>query len=101
MTKDGRVDSYGIHDSGLPMKKENSNVSSNVSSKGAVFTPKEDLEVKIREEKRPEEQGQVAKSGREHSLRVTKAFIDDEGKGLARIALICANRRGSCLYFVW
>lgn len=95
MAKDGRVDSYGIHDSGLPMKKENSNVSSNVSSKGAVFTPKEDLEAKIREEKRPEEQGQVAKSGREHSLRVTKAFIDDEGKGLARIDTALLQRLGA------
>jgi hypothetical protein len=55
------------------------------SAKKAVFISKEDLEDKIREEKRPEGKGQKAGSGREFSLRVTKAFIDDEGKGLARI----------------
>jgi transitional endoplasmic reticulum ATPase len=55
------------------------------SAKKAVFISKEDLEDKIREEKRPEEKGQKPGSGKEFSLRVTKAFIDDEGKGLARI----------------
>ena len=87
MSKDGRVDSYGIHDSGAPMKKDSKEPKEvkKASAKKAVFISKEDLEDKIREEKGPEEKGQKAKTGREFSLRVTKAFIDDEGKGLARI----------------
>jgi transitional endoplasmic reticulum ATPase len=87
MSKDGRVDSYGIHDSGASMKKDpkKPEKAKNPSAKKAVFISKEDLEEKIREEKRPEETPQRAGSGKEFSLRVTKAFIDDEGKGLARI----------------
>jgi len=70
------------------MKKEtseNKKTPKKAPSKGAVFISREELDDKIREEKRPEEKGQVAKPGREFSLRITKAFIDDEGKGLARI----------------
>ena len=65
------------------------------SAKKAVFIPKDDLEDKIREEKRPEEHGQIARSGREFSLRVTKAFIDDEGKGLARIDTALLQQLGA------
>ncbi len=87
MSKDGRVDSYGIHDSDDPMKndpKKPKKVKKSSAGK-AVFISREELDDKVREEKRPEETPVRAGSGKEFSLRVTKAFIDDEGKGLARI----------------
>jgi len=97
MSKDGRVDSYGIHDSGVPGKKEPGEPKEKKKSSGksAVFTPKEDLPDKIREEKRPEEHGQKARPGKEFSLRVTKAFIDDEGKGLARVDTALLQQLGA------
>jgi len=97
MSKDGRVDSYGIHDGGVPVKKDSGQAGEEkkASAKKAVFIPKDDLEDKIREEKRPEEHGQKARSGREFSLRVTKAFIDDEGKGLARIDTALLQQLGA------
>ncbi len=102
MSKNGRVDSYGIHDRHDPLgkekkkpeKKEVENKVASSQSK-AVFTPKEDLEDKIREEKRPEETQQARKSSREFSLRVTKAFIDDEGRGLARIDTALLQQLGA------
>ena len=101
MSKDGRVDSYGIHDSLVPTKEkieeqaEEKAIEEKVSTSSAVFIPKEDLQDNIREEKRPEGQEQVAKKGREFSLRVTKAFIDDEGKGLARIDTALLQQLGA------
>ncbi len=87
MSKDEEIDSFGNEAKGLPVKKDpvRPEEMKKTSASKAVFIHKEDLEEKIREEKRPEEKGQVAKTGKEFSLRVTKAFIDDEGKGLARI----------------
>ena len=104
MSKDGRVDSYGIHDGRPPLDKKAEKKKKTdkkkevvkteekkvVSTSAARFTPKEDLQDNnqqdnIREEKRPEGKEQVARKGKEFSLRVTKAFIDDEGKGLARV----------------
>src|SRR5680860_385892 len=80
MSKDGRVDSYGIHNSGASMKKgskEPKKVKKS-SASNAVFTSKDELdsqirEEKIREEKRPEETPQRVRPGKEFSLRVTKA----------------------------
>ncbi|MGD8352728.1 MAG: AAA family ATPase [Pseudomonadota bacterium] len=111
MSKDGRVDSYGIHDGRPPLdKKSKSKEQKDLkepeekkkpsSSSGAVFTPKDDLpkdegDAVIREEKRPEGIDQPVKKGKEFSLRVAKSFIDDEGKGLARIDTALLQQLGA------
>ncbi|UCF88594.1 MAG: AAA family ATPase [bacterium] len=103
MAKYGRVDSSGIHESGATLdgkskklddKKEKAGPKKASGSK-AVFIPKDDVEQTIREEKRPEEIGPKRGAGKEFSLRVTKAFIDDEGKGLARIDTALLQQLGA------
>ncbi len=100
MSKDGRVDSYGIHDRHDPLGKDSKKKSSEKDSGGGKTPPVVQKKPPVVQAKgsvvdeKPAE-AKRAKGADELSLRVAKAFIDDEGKGLARIDTGYLQRLGA------